>query len=89
MHREIPCDYLYNAENHWGIPYNYQKNSGIKGSDILWSVLECKKLLEKVVKVTIKKTNKKLKVTIKFTQNVDCKYLDAKIYIAENVKEKT
>ena len=65
------------------------KNSGIKGSDILWSVLECKKLLEKVVKVTIKKTNKKLKVTIKFTQNVDCKYLDAKIYIAENVKEKT
>ena len=25
MHREIPCDYLYNAENHWGIPYNYHK----------------------------------------------------------------
>ena len=33
--------------------------------------------------------NKKLKVTIKVIGNVDCKYLDTKIYIEENLKEKT
>ena len=48
-----------------------------------------KKLLEKVVKVTIKKVNKKLNVTIKVIKNVDCKYLDTKICIEENPKEKT
>ena len=33
--------------------------------------------------------NKKLNVTIEFLENVDCKYLDTKTYIGENLKEKT
>ena len=33
--------------------------------------------------------NKKLKATIKVIRNVDFKYLDTKIYIEENLKEKT
>ena len=33
--------------------------------------------------------NKKLKVTIKVLKNVDWKYADTKIYIEENLKEKT
>ena len=32
---------------------------------------------------------KKLKVTIKVIDNVDCKHPDTKIYIKENLKEKT
>ena len=31
--------------------------------------------------------NKKLKVTVKVIDNVDCKYLDTKIYNEENLKE--
>ena len=31
---------------------------------------------------------KKLNVTIKFLENVDCKYTDTKIYFEENLKEK-
>ena len=33
--------------------------------------------------------NKKLKVTIEFTDNVACKYPDTKFYIEENLKERT
>ena len=33
--------------------------------------------------------NKKLNVTIEFIENFDCKYPDTKIYIEENLKEKT
>ena len=33
--------------------------------------------------------NKKLNVTLKVLDNVACKYLDTKIYIEENLKEKT
>ena len=33
--------------------------------------------------------NKKLNVATKVLENVDCKYLDTKIYIEENLKEKT
>ena len=33
--------------------------------------------------------NKKLNVTIKVIENVDCKYPDTKIYIEENLKKKT
>ena len=33
--------------------------------------------------------NKKLNVTIKVTENFDCKYPDAKIYIEQNLNEKT
>ena len=33
--------------------------------------------------------SKKPKVKIKFIENVDCKYPDTKIYIEENLKEKT
>ena len=33
--------------------------------------------------------NKKLNVTIKVLENVDRKYPDTKIYIEENLKEKT
>ena len=33
--------------------------------------------------------NKKLKVTNKFIEDVDCKYPDTKIYIKETLKEKT
>ena len=33
--------------------------------------------------------NKNLNVTIKVLENVDCKYPDAKIYIEEDLKEKT
>ena len=33
--------------------------------------------------------NKKLKVTIKFINNVACNYPDTKIYIEENLKEST
>ena len=33
--------------------------------------------------------NKKLNGTIKVLKNVDCKYLDAKVYIEENLKEET
>ena len=33
--------------------------------------------------------NKKLKVTNTFIDNVVCKYLKSKIYIDENLKEKT
>ena len=33
--------------------------------------------------------NKKLKVTINFNHNVDCKYLDTKIYTEEHMTEKT
>ena len=33
--------------------------------------------------------NTKSKVTIRFIDNVACKYLDTKIYIEENPKEKT
>ena len=33
--------------------------------------------------------NKNLSVTIKVLENVDCKYPDAKIYIEEDLKEKT
>ena len=32
-----------------------------------------------------KKMNKKLKITIKFVDNVACKYPDTKIYIEENL----
>ena len=38
------------------------KNSGIKDSDILWSILMRKKILEKVVKVTIKENDQEIKV---------------------------
>ena len=33
--------------------------------------------------------NKKVKVTINFTDNIDCICPDTKIYIEENLKEKT
>ena len=33
--------------------------------------------------------NKKLNGTIKVLENIYCKYLDTKIYIEENLKEKT
>ena len=33
--------------------------------------------------------NKNLKVTVKVIDNVDCKYLDTKIYNEENLKEFT
>ena len=33
--------------------------------------------------------NKKLKLMIKFINNVACKYLDSKVYIEENLKENT
>ena len=33
--------------------------------------------------------NKELTVMIKVINNVDCEYLDIKIYIEENLKEKT
>ena len=33
--------------------------------------------------------NKKLKLTMKFIDNVDCKYPDTNIYIEENLKGKT
>ena len=33
--------------------------------------------------------NKKLKVTLKVIANIACKYSDTKIYIKENLKEKT
>ena len=32
--------------------------------------------------------NKKLKLKIKFIDNIDCKYPDTKIYIEQNLKEK-
>ena len=37
------------------------KNSNVKGPDIWWSILARKKLLEKVVKVTIKKNEQEIK----------------------------
>ena len=40
-------------------------------------------------KLRSEKMNKKLNVTIKFLKNVDCKHSDTKIYIEENLKEKT
>ena len=49
--------------------------------------MRAKKILEKKVKP--KKMNNKLKVTMKVIGNVDCKYLDTKIYIEENPKGKT
>ena len=33
--------------------------------------------------------SKKLKITLKVLDSVACKYLDTKIYIEENLKEKT
>ena len=33
--------------------------------------------------------NQKLKISIKFTDNVTCKYANTKIYIEGNMKEKT
>ena len=46
-------------------------------------------LLEKVVKVTIKQNEQGINVTIKVIENVDSKYLDTKVYIEDNLKEKT
>ena len=40
-------------------------------------------------KLRSEEMNKKLNVTIKVLKNVDCKYSDTKIYIEENLKEKT
>ena len=37
------------------------KNSGIKGSDFLWSILARKKMLEKAVKVTVKENEQEIK----------------------------
>ena len=47
------------------------------------------KILEKVVKVTVKEINRKLKVTLKVLGSVAYKYLDTKVYIEENLKKKT
>ena len=44
-------------------------------------------MLEKVVKVILKENEQEL--NIKVCENVDCKYPDTKIYIEENLKEKT
>ena len=55
----------------------HHKVFGIKDSDILLSI-------------TIKeKWTKKLKVRMKFIDNVDWKCPDNKVYIEENLKEKT
>ena len=85
--------YEINQSEHFSIappkPLESSKNSRIKGSEILWSILTQKKILEKVVKLWSKKMSKKLKVTITFIDNVACKYLDTEICIEENLKEKT
>ena len=39
-------------------------------------------------KLRSKKMNKKLKATVKFINSVACNYVDIKIYIDENLKEK-
>ena len=36
------------------------KNSGIKGSDILWNILASKKVLENAVKVTVNETEEEI-----------------------------
>ena len=47
-------------------------------------------MLEKVVsKLRSKKIQKKLKIAIRFIDNVACENLDTKIYIEENLKEET
>ena len=43
------------------------KNSSIKGSDILHSILVCNKLLEKVVKVTVKENEQGIKKRLNLT----------------------
>ena len=64
-------------------------NSGIKGLDILWNILqENIRESRKSYDQRSKKKDKKLKVTIKVVNNGDCKYPDTKIYIGENLKEK-
>ena len=47
------------------------------------------KAIRESSKLQSEKMNKKLNVTIKVLKNVDCKYSDTKIYIEENLKEKT
>ena len=54
-----------------------------EGSDILWSILASKKILDKVVKVTVKENGQEIK------RNINWKYLHNKIYIEENLMEKT
>ena len=67
-------------------PKLLESSENIKGSDILWSILALKKILEKVLKVT---ANKKSNVPLKVLDNVACKHLDTKIYTEENLEEKT
>ena len=65
------------------------KNFSVKGSDILWSILACKKVLEKVVKVLVKEKEQEIKITFKVFENVTWRYLDTKMYIEENLKDNT
>ena len=41
-------------------------NSGVKGSDILWSIHARKRVLEKAVKVTVKENEKEIKSNDQF-----------------------
>ena len=53
----------------------------------MWSILAHKKILEKVVKVTIKENEQESKVTVKVIDNITCKYPDTKDYVEENLRE--
>ena len=55
----------------------------------MWGILLPKKILEKVVKVKIKENDQQIKCNYLVIENVNFKYPDTKIYIEENLNEKT
>ena len=53
----------------------------------MWSIFARKKILEKVVRVTIKENQQEPKITVKVIGNITCKYPDTKDYAEENLRE--